>query len=126
MRFGLQFLDELVILTAKELGSSLVSINSQDLEDIGLDFYYQKKGLGKDQTDHESASNDGRDDSDNDSDGSDGDYDTPNIARKAAQRYFGVWTHHFSEAKKKRSNDALCREKQGHDSRWMQGAWGRI
>ncbi|KAJ0163516.1 hypothetical protein CTA2_2864 [Colletotrichum tanaceti] len=75
MRFGLQFFDELVILTAKELGSSLVSINSQDLEDIGLDFYYQKER---------------RDDSDNNSDSSDSDYDTPNITQKAAQRYFRI------------------------------------
>ncbi|KAI8230185.1 hypothetical protein K4K57_006893 [Colletotrichum sp. SAR 10_99] len=45
MRFGLQFLDELVIFMAKELDFSLVSINSQDLEDVGLDFYCQKKAF---------------------------------------------------------------------------------
>ncbi|KAJ0330138.1 hypothetical protein COL922a_012529 [Colletotrichum nupharicola] len=94
------FLDELVIFMAKELDSSLVSINAQDLEDVGLDFYCQKKAFKgrrcqrEDQTDHEGASinDDDNDlgDSDNDSDASDGNYDTSNIAQKAAQRYFGM------------------------------------
>ncbi|KAF4938599.1 Cell division cycle protein 48-like protein [Colletotrichum fructicola] len=117
MRYGLQFLDELVIFMAKELDFSLVSINSQDLEDVGLDFYCQKKAFERiksqreHQTDHEGnrINDDDNDigDSDNDSDASDGNYDTSNIAQKAAQRYFGVWRDSLSEAEKKRSIDAL-------------------
>ncbi|KAJ0340548.1 hypothetical protein COL154_008614 [Colletotrichum chrysophilum] len=110
MRFGLQFLDELVVLVAQELDSSLISINLQDLEDIGLDFYYQKKAYdrryqGEDQTDHGSASYNHNDDdfdaSDNESDASEGSYDTSNIAQKAAQRYFGFWANSLSEAETK-------------------------
>ncbi|EQB52421.1 ATPase [Colletotrichum gloeosporioides Cg-14] len=117
MRFGLQFLDELVIFMAKELESSLVSINAQDLEDVGLDFYCQKKAFERiryqkeDQTGDGSANisdvDDDLGDSDDDSDASAGSYDTSSIAQKAAQRYFGVWSDSLSEAEKKRSNDAL-------------------
>ncbi|KAF3801346.1 Cell division control protein 48 [Colletotrichum gloeosporioides] len=117
MRFGLQFLDELVIFMAKELESSLVSINVQDLEDVGLDFYCQKKAFERiryqkeDQTGDGSANINDDDnelgDSDDDSDASAGSYDTSSIAQKAAQRYFGVWSDSLTEAEKKRSNDAL-------------------
>ncbi|KAL3292854.1 AAA-domain-containing protein, partial [Colletotrichum asianum] len=112
MRFGLQFLDELVVLVAQELDSSLISIDLQDLEDIGLTSITRRKPMtGEDQTDHGSASYNHNDDdfdaSDNDSDASEGNYDTSNIAQKAAQRYFGFWVNSLSEAETKCSNDAL-------------------
>lgn len=43
MMGGIEFLDELVIHMAKDLRSTLVSLDVQDLEDLGSDFYLQEQ-----------------------------------------------------------------------------------
>lgn len=114
MRFGLQFLDELVILMAQELDFSLISLNAQDLEDIGLEFYYQErsfelKRLSKmAQTDGKNADmSHSDDDSDNHSDNSDDDYEICHVARNALQLYFGTWKGTCLKTQRRRSNRAL-------------------
>jgi hypothetical protein len=112
MRFGLQFLDELVSLLAQELNSTLISLNANDLEDIGLEFYYQELGNRKNTSVDEG--NDAEDDQENntsstgDSDDSDDAHDTSQIAKKALRCYFGGCGEAHAKTKdRKRGKDAL-------------------
>lgn len=42
MRFGYDFLDRVAVTMAREVGSSIVTLTSLELEDIALEFLHQR------------------------------------------------------------------------------------
>lgn len=113
MKFGLQFLDELVFLLAQNLSSTLISLNRYDMEDIGLEFYHQEQehrnsdlvDKGDNVDDSHVVEKNGSDDNIDDSDDN---YDTSHIARKAFRCYFGACHKHHGDRKDEvRGKDAL-------------------
>lgn len=105
MRFGLRFLDELVVLVAQELKSSLVPLNSQDLEDIGLDFHHQERSS---QNNQERSQRHGDDSSDDGDSSDDNDSDTSHLAQNASHCYFGnCRIHHATPTDDKRGEEAF-------------------
>ncbi|KAF4990598.1 hypothetical protein FGRMN_8357 [Fusarium graminum] len=52
MRFGYDFLDRVVVTMAREVGSSIISLTSSELEDIAADFLRQRNLYLKEHSEH--------------------------------------------------------------------------
>ncbi|KAK8037397.1 hypothetical protein PG991_000743 [Apiospora marii] len=104
MRLGLQFLDELVLLLAQNINSTLITLSAYDLENVGLEFYHQEQEQRNNALVDMSSNVDDSgvietNNSNDNIDDSDDNYDTSYIARKAFRCYFSACHKHRGKGK---------------------------